>query len=498
MNRSTVFIGVLGGILAAGTAHYPLYRWLPSAIVYDWPAADGHTAILGLAATAVILLLTGFLAGRFSGSQSRWGAAGAGAVAGLIAAWIMEAAWGGAAAGVYGARPMLAHGIHAAKDETEFYYLLTHSISMTIWDVYSSIVTATVGGLVLGGLGGLCAGPGKRAARFTSGLWLSVCAVMVPMASLELTISIFTFGLLGSNIQKAADQGGFTLPYPAESASVWPIAASLVWLIFWQFLAWQTVRKSPAGRRMNFLVALGAALIVNVAMAIVILPLSSLLLNLPIGYSYGGYLLLLALSGGLAWWATKARFEPRRPSSPEKRGGLWRQLGDFFQRTGEARSAAWYFLLISILVLFTLRPDYHIIWLYAGLVSGVLFALLGLYETRNSTPPMEETPPRWFDIGLLSGLLNAIFTSLMALAPLSLVMIEIVLIPPLSQTSEAEALAAATQTLPEVVRTAYLTSLGIASGLILLAFPYTLFFTAIGTLWEKRREARQPQETSLV
>ncbi len=61
----------------------------------------------------------------------------------------------------------------------------------------------------------------------------------------------------------------------------------------------------------------------------------------------------------------------------------------------------------------------------------------------------------WFDIGLLSGLFNALFVGLTTLVPINLLLIVIVLMGPLSHYSEAEVLATAPPTLHDVVQTTY-------------------------------------------
>lgn len=142
------------------------------------------------------------------------------------------------------------------------------------------------------------------------------------------------------------------------------------------------------------------------------------------------------------------------------------RLGAFLRQLGEARLATWYFCLINLLtfslVLLAERKSLtRHLWMVAGLWVGTVLGGLGLWETLAKAPLKEKEAERealftggdYFALGGLSSFLNLIFTWLGVLAPLSLVMLPIVMIAPLSQHEEAAALTAVTSTLPEIVQT---------------------------------------------
>jgi hypothetical protein len=506
MNKRIFLVGLVGGILVSAAAQYPLQRWLPSGFVEGWPAADSRTAVIWTAVAAVLLLLTGIVAARMSGTRNRFAAAGAGAAAGLIAALLVELFWGGAAAGVYGSRLMLAHGLHATKDEAEFIYLLVHGVSSILWWVHLSIWAAAGAGLLLGGLGGLAAGGGGKPARPDPAFWLTVSAIMVLTAATSLIVNIAVYQLLGPITQEAADKMNLTPPYPSASIFTWPVASSLVWLLLWQVIGWLSVRKAPAERRMNFLFML----LLTVFFSFVLLPVAYWLMSL--SNMFIGPLLwwwpydqlptaaiLLIAAAVLAWGATKARFRPRSSPVRETRlGQLWKRANGFFQNAGEARVAAWYFLFMAVLtislVFFTYREGFLLPWLDVGLALGLLFAILGILAARKTVPAAQEPEPpapKYFAAASLTGLFTNLMAGLFTLAPLSMVLIPIVLIVPLMLHNEAAALAAAgSQTLPVIVSVSYTIPPVVAVTLGIITLIFALLITAAGTVREKwfRRE----------
>jgi hypothetical protein len=87
MNKRVFLVGIAGGVLVSATGWIPLWVFLPKTALPDWMPEQrvGLQETPGWAAgMAVLLLLTGLVAGWMSGARSRLGAMGAGAVAGWL------------------------------------------------------------------------------------------------------------------------------------------------------------------------------------------------------------------------------------------------------------------------------------------------------------------------------------------------------------------------------------------------------------------------------
>ncbi len=500
MSKRIFLIALLGGLLSAAAAYYPLYRWLPGHFVADWPAADERLALTGLTLTLVFWLLTGAFAARQSGTRNRLAAGGAGALAGLIAAWIVEIALGGAAAGVLGAHRMLMYGIHATQDDAEFISLLTHSVLSIVWSIHLSIWAASGLGALLGALGGWAAGSGGKPAENENAFWLMLSALLMPFLAFALIVAILVFALLGPTLQNAANSVGTALPYPAASIFTWPVATYLAWLLLWQVFAWRLTRKAAPLPTLRLPYLLGLALLLSILIALMV-PL----------FSVAAPLVLLAVAALFNWLMPRVRF----PSLdfPPQLGCLkaWpERRGDFLRRLGEARLAAWYFFLLSLLtfalaLLVTGKTLTHHLWLPLGLGLGVLLGGLGVWETRAKTPSEAgdgealSGQEDFFALGGLSGLFGALFTGLGIQAPLSLVLIPIVMIAPLRYHEESAALAAATSTLPEIVQQNYCVTGLLLLALLFFAPIYALLFDAVTRLvknWRNREHlpGTEPQE----
>ncbi len=497
MSKRIFLIALLGGALSAAAAYYPLYRWLPGQFVTDWLAADERLALTGLALTLFLWLLTGAFAARQSGTRSRWAAAGAGALAGLIAAWFVEIVLGGAAAGVWGSRLMLMHGIHATRDETEFIYLLSHGVSSIIWGVHVSIWAASGLGALLGALGGWVAGPGGKPAQKENAFWLMLSALVTTFLSFALLVMADAFATFPAILQNAADKAGLSLLYPAESAFGWPIATHLVWLLCWQFFAWRLTRNAAPLASLRLLRILGLALLVLILIGLVYpllaFPLSGWMGKMVMFPPLVEALILLMVAALLNWLLLRLRLPKMAFPSQLERPQTWlERLIAFLRRLGEARLAAWYFFLLSLLtsaltLLITRESLARHLWLPFGLGLGVLLGGLGVWETRAKAPPetgdeqAEFAQKDYFALGGLSGLFAALFTGLGIQTPLSLVLIPIVLVAPLSQHTESAALAATDTTLLEVVRASYLIPAQIFLGMLFFTLVYAMLFrTAAG------------------
>lgn len=130
--------------------------YVPSVVVPDWEGrALAPQAALGWAGLALaMLVLTGMAAGWLGGPSTRWGALGAGALAGWLAAWMAEALFGGVAAGLWGARNLLAHGLTPAESDAHYIFLIAEGTQAIIVGVHASLIVSALAGALFGGLGG--------------------------------------------------------------------------------------------------------------------------------------------------------------------------------------------------------------------------------------------------------------------------------------------------------------------------------------------------------
>jgi hypothetical protein len=504
MNKRVFLIGLAGGLLVSVALYQPLYLYLPSRFVEGWPDANAQAATIWTALAAILLLATGVFAARSSGTSSRFAATGAGAAAGLTAALLAEIFIGGAAAGVWGSRLMLAHGLHATQDETEFMFLLTHGVVSTIWWTYASIWIATAAGVLLGALGGFAAGPGGKPARSAPELWLVVSGTGILASALSLAVMTTVYQLLGPITQRAAEQASISLPYPSETILHWPVATNLAWLIFWQLTGWLVLRKYPANRNASFLnrailVILGAFILMY--FFFLFTPVS---ISAPVK-SIVAALILLALCFGILWLVMH-KMLPLSTLRRDTNAISQRNRGrGFFSRFGDARRAAWYFLAVAMLttlILFwTNLQLLRLVWVDSALAIGILLALLGLRDTRNAVPDIEEARPAisvrdYFANSALSVLFPVLITTFNALASLSIVLIPIVMIAVLMLHDEASVLAQTHgQTLPGIVQSSYLYPIAYPLVMGVFLIISITFSAAYRIYWHKRLLRFAPAET---
>jgi hypothetical protein len=124
MNAKIYLTGIVGGILCSAALGVPLTEYLPSTFINDWGAVNTNLSWGLVLLTCVIILACGAIAARLSGTKSRAGACISGAVSGWIAAMISYILVGGAAAGVWGASPILKFGLRPAARDAQFIQLL--------------------------------------------------------------------------------------------------------------------------------------------------------------------------------------------------------------------------------------------------------------------------------------------------------------------------------------------------------------------------------------
>nr|MBI2903687.1 hypothetical protein [Chloroflexota bacterium] len=229
--------------MATTAAYYPLYTYLPGRFVEGWPAAQPGPALVLAIVAALLLVATGAAAACLSGTDSRWGAAGAGAAAGFIAAIVAEIWVGGAAAGVLGNRAILAHGLRFTSDDNEFRILIADGVIATLWWTYASVWITVAVGLGLGAIGGILAGPGGPPPTPQPMAWLTISIAGLIASTMNIVVAVVIFRVLGQAIQLSADSASHVLPYPSRAASWWPIATGFATLYLWQVVWWRALRQ---------------------------------------------------------------------------------------------------------------------------------------------------------------------------------------------------------------------------------------------------------------
>ena len=512
MNKRIFLVGLVAGLLVSGALYYPLYCYLPSKFVPGWSSAEDQVAIVFLAIAGFLLLGTGAIAGRMSGARNRLGAMGAGSAAGLTAALLAELLVGGAAAGVWGARLLVAHGLQATSNQAEFLDLLSYSVSSIVWWSYLSVWVATIAGLLLGGAGGLAAGKGGKPAHPQPGLWLSVTAAGALAAAINLIVMAIVYTTLGQVTQRVADKiaeefiDGYLLPYPSESMLWWAVATSLVWLTFWQFAAWRIPRDLPASRSMAFLFIGAALLLAPVGLLVFLawLLYTSILEPISLYFVIAGFGVILAMSILFLWTALKIRQRLPPKTVPETRlRRAWSKGMSVFERVGRARASAGYFLFISLgttLLVYGIDQEALLLpWLTGGLLLNILIAALGMRAAWKSGPPPADDPvfPTTADFCAgagLGGSFFAILSLINCMALLNLVLLPVVTIPVLLHNEESAAVAAAgSQTMASIVQASYLTNLAVVIAAGLVVAIVTVLVTASGTLWIKYNTHHTPE-----
>ena len=224
-----------GGITLAAILFYPLYRWLPSRFLPDWPAASSSLSFILACLALVVLGGVGAIVAQIAAEPSRSSRFWWGGMAGGVAAALLFYGLGGAAAGVVGHRILLAHGLVMANSEFHFLWLLSESIVGTMWWGHLLFWFSLFIGVLCGGLGGLFVSTVKRK---WSDLYLPLeaigtAAMMGSLLSLVVSIAVLT--LLGPQVATQASEiavEGYFLSLPAFGVSVWPmLTPMLVYLL---------------------------------------------------------------------------------------------------------------------------------------------------------------------------------------------------------------------------------------------------------------------------
>jgi predicted anti-sigma-YlaC factor YlaD len=295
MNAKMYLPGLAAGFLVSILLWFPL----SATLLADWPRSSaGLVWVLGFLA-GIILCASGAVAARLSGAASRRGASMAGAVCGLVAALLAFILVGSAAAGVWGARPLLDFGLKRASGEAQSIQLLLDSLTSVHWWTMLALWASMIAGLALGGLGGFLAGPGGLPDPEMNLIYQVVAVSGVLTAGLCLvTFTAIQLPLVQSSTESIV-RLGLTPRYPLETVLAFPVISIFLMLSASQWLWWHFYRRGlAAGQPMDAQVRLSA--VVLFMMPLLSLALIFLLQPGPLFYSLYLPLALLATLCGAA------------------------------------------------------------------------------------------------------------------------------------------------------------------------------------------------------
>jgi hypothetical protein len=179
--RCISLIGIGGGLALMAALYYPLYVLLPSQYLADWQTGEPLIGVILLLLAPFLVVGTGYLAARQASGTTRRSKLIRGALAGGIAGAIFFYGLGGAAAGVVGSRTILAYGLVPAENESpkeacrspHFIWLLSESVTGTIFWVYSTFWLTLLTGMLLGAIGGSIGLPSPTVVRGAGGEGIS-------------------------------------------------------------------------------------------------------------------------------------------------------------------------------------------------------------------------------------------------------------------------------------------------------------------------------------
>lgn len=428
MYNRTFWVILAGGVLVSAAGYLPLMAYVPSVVVPGWEGIRVAPPVaLGLAGLALALLvLTGLASGWLSGAPTCWGALGAGALAGMLAALVAETLFGGVAAGLWGARNLLAHGLTPAKNMGQYILLLAESVQSITLAAHVSMVASALAGALLGGLGGMLSRLLPRSFHPAKPVGPAVHLMALAAASFNLIEVIVVYFILPKSVQNALDEYALSLPYPTSLIFSLPTGVALLWWLFWLGMAGGMGKWTPSSQRFTGFKALGWSVLGwLIAPSPFILARISVAGGLP---NMAAALLVLLIMVGvplliivLAVWLA-GRVSP----------GFRARVRGFLQRAGEARLMSGMALgiaaLTAVLALASIPDAWRQPWFSGGMVLGLVLALWGVWAARAAPSPVEEAALRTGDLFATSGLgaLCANLTLMLTtLAPLAMAQIPI-------------------------------------------------------------------------
>ncbi|MFZ5911110.1 MAG: hypothetical protein ACOYYU_13945 [Chloroflexota bacterium] len=265
MNTKIYLVGMGGGVICSLVLWFPLAEYLPSTFIHDWvPISSGAGWGLVFLA-ALVVLACGAMSARASGTRSRQGAAVNGAIAGWMAALVSYIMVGGAAAGMWGARPLLEFGLGPAQDDAQFIQLLMDSVTGIHWWTMLVLWGFMLMGLALGAFGGLLAGPGGEPEADIA-LVYQVAAVSGMLTGvLVLIIETAVLSLLTQSIVDAAAEMSLVPAYPTNAILAFPVVTTFLMMLASLWLWWYFYRYGQAaGQEMNMQARMSAMILFGV------------------------------------------------------------------------------------------------------------------------------------------------------------------------------------------------------------------------------------------
>jgi hypothetical protein len=179
---------------------------------------------------------------------------------------------GGAAAGVWGARPILEFGLRLAVDDAQFTHLLVDSVTGIHWWTMLALWGMMLLGLGLGAIGGLLAGPGGNPDPDMI-LVYQVTAISGMLTSgLALVIETAILTLLEQSTAEAATKLGLLPAYPTTAIVTFPVITTFLMMLVSQGIWWFFYRQGLAmGQVMNMQVRLSAGVLLGTPILTLIL-----------------------------------------------------------------------------------------------------------------------------------------------------------------------------------------------------------------------------------
>ena len=272
MNAKMYMPGVIGGILCSLVLWLPLAEYLPSTLLDKWGTVNAGLAWGLMFLAGLIALACGAASARLSGTTSRWGAALSGAIAGWIATLISYILVGGAAAGAWGARPILEFGLQPAATDAQFIQLLVDSVTGIYWWTILALWGSILLGLGLGALGGWLAGPGGEPDPDMTLVYQVVGVSGMLTGGLVLIIETAVLGLLGQTTAEAAAKLGLAPAYSTTAILAFPVITTFLLMLASLLLWWSFYRRGEtAGQVMNMQVRLSSAILLGTPILALIL-----------------------------------------------------------------------------------------------------------------------------------------------------------------------------------------------------------------------------------
>jgi len=228
------------GIFVSLSLVYPLYGYLPGLYGVSLMPARIDIAVGFIILAGLLVVLTGWLAGRRSGQPSWWGTAKAGGVAGFVAAMIAFETIIASSAGIMGNKGILLHGLIPEPDEMKYIALVYHAVSGTIKWYAIGLWGSVLCGLIFGGFGGALA----KSRSSNDGDWPGVFPIVSPLMFLFSAMIYYVVYASASLLME------ITVKVGIKSNTLGPdndpriyffliFLAPFLWMVFWQIRLWR-------------------------------------------------------------------------------------------------------------------------------------------------------------------------------------------------------------------------------------------------------------------